>query len=186
MLTKASRHFKPNPKPRNLTCLVINCPSLENKIADIVNVIDEHKPDVILGNEFCLNSEITSSEIFPEGYTVFRKDRVKGQIVGGVFQAIKGDIIATYRVDLDTDCEIIWSQCQTARRQSKSLCLASFYRQHTNNVKSLDKLDTSLLKLGDKLHKHDVIVTGNFNAPNISWDNLEVPANPSSSSRKLI
>ena len=56
-------------------------------------------------------------------------------------------------------------------------------------MKSLDELDASLLKLGDKLHKHDVIVAGDFNAPNISWDNLEVPTNPSSSfssSRKLI
>ena len=45
---------------------------------------------------------------------------------------------------------------------------------------------TPLFKLGDKLHKHDVIVAGDFNVPNISWDNLEVPTNPSPSSRKLI
>ena len=71
MSTKVSRHFKRNPKPRKLTCLVINCRSLKKKIADISAVIDEHKRDVILGNESWLNSEITSSEIFPEGYTVF-------------------------------------------------------------------------------------------------------------------
>ena len=185
--TKTSRHFKPNPNTRKLTCLVINCRSLKNKIADITAVIDEHKPDVILGNESWLNPEITSSEIFTEGYTVFRKNRVEGQIGGGVFQAIKGDIIATHRVDLDTDCEIIWSQCKTAGRRSKSLFLASLYRPHAHDVKSLDELGASLLKLGDKLHKHDVIVAGDFNAPNISWDNLEVPTSPSSSSsRKLI
>ena len=72
-----------------LTCLVINCRSLKNKIADIAAVIDEHKPDVILGNESWLNSEIASSEIFREGYTVFTKDRGDGQNGGGVFQAIK-------------------------------------------------------------------------------------------------
>ena len=65
--------------------------------------------------------------------------------------------------------------------------LASFYRPHAHDVKSLNELGASLLKLGDKLHKHDVIVAGDFNAPNISWDNLEVPTSPSSSSsRKLI
>ena len=137
-------YFKRNPKPWKLTCLVINCRSLKNKIADIAAVIDEHKPDVILGNESWLNSEITSSEIFPAGYTVFRKNRVDGQIGGGVFQAIKGDIIATHRVDLDTDCEIIWSQCQTAGRRSKSLFIAPFYRPHAHDVKSLDELDASL------------------------------------------
>ena len=49
--TKVSRHFKRNPKPRKLTCLVINCRSLKNKIAGIAAVIDEHKPDLLLDNE---------------------------------------------------------------------------------------------------------------------------------------
>ena len=55
-------------------------------------------------------------------------------------------------------------------------------------MKRLDELDASLLKLGDKLHKHDVIIAGDFNAPNISWDNLDASANlsSSSSSKKLI
>ena len=98
--------------------------------------------------------------------------------------------MATHRVDLDTEvhrCEIIWSQCHSAGKRSKSLFLASFYRPHAHDVKSLGELDASLLKPGDKLHKHDVIVAGDFNAPNISWDNLEASANlSSSSSKKLI
>ena len=58
-------------------------------------------------------------------------------------------------------------------------------------MKSLDELDASLLKPGDKLHKYDVIIAGDFNAPNISWDNLDASANlssssSSSSSKKLI
>ena len=44
-------------------------------------------------------------------------------------------------------------------------------------MKSLDELDASLLKPGDKLHKYDVIIAGDFNAPNISWDNLDASAN---------
>ena len=47
-----------------------------------------------------------------------------------------------------------------AGRRSKSLFLASFYRPHAHDVKSLDQLDASQLKLGDKLHKHDVTVAG--------------------------
>ena len=58
-------------------------------------------------------------------------------------------------------------------------------------MKSLDELDASLLKPGDKLYKYDVIIVGDFNAPNISWDNLDASANlssssSSSSSKKLI
>ena len=73
-----------------------------------------------------------------------------------------------------------------AGRRSKSLFLASFYRPHAHDVKSLDQLDASQLKLGDKLHKHDVTVAGDFNAPDISWDNLEASANVSSSSSKKL
>ena len=56
------------------------------------------------------------------------------------------------------------------------VAIASFYRLHTQDVKSLDELDGSLLKLGHKLQKHDVIVAGDINALwgiNISRDNLE-------------
>ena len=49
-----------------------------------------------------------------------------------------------------------------------SLFLASYYQPHARDVKSLDELEASLLKLGDKLHKHVVIVAGDFNAPNNS------------------
>lgn len=67
-----------------------------------------------------------------------------------------------------------------AGRRSKSLLLASFYRPHAHDGKSLDELDASLLKLA--------IVAGDFNVPNISWVNLKASANlsSSSSSKKLI
>lgn len=62
--TKASHHSKPNRKPRRLTCLVINCRSLKNKIADIAAVIDEHKADVILGNESWLTQKLQPRRSF--------------------------------------------------------------------------------------------------------------------------
>lgn len=69
-----------------------------------------------------------------------------------------------------------------AGRRSKSLLLASFYRPHAHDGKSLDELDASLLKLA--------IVAGDFNVPNIPWVNLKASANlsssSSSSSKKLI
>ena len=38
--------------------------------ADVEAIIDEHKPYIIPGNESWLNSDILSSEIFPDKYTV--------------------------------------------------------------------------------------------------------------------
>ena len=70
-----------------------------------------------------------------------------------------------------------------AGRRPKSLLLAFFYRPPAHDGKSLDELNAPLLKVA--------IVAGDFNVPNISWDNLEASANlssssSSSSSKKLI
>ena len=36
----------------------------------------------------------------------------------------------------------------------------------------IDQLDLSISKLGDKINTHDVILVGDFNLPNIDWDDL--------------
>ena len=38
-------------------------------------------------------------------------------------------------------------------------------------MKSLEELNISLLKMGAALHKNNVILTGDFNAPDVNWDN---------------
>ena len=63
----------------------MNCRRVKNKIADVEVIIDEHKPDIILGNESWLNSDILSSEVFPAKYTVHRKDR-NSKCPGGIFK----------------------------------------------------------------------------------------------------
>ena len=160
--------------------MTINCRSVKNKIADIAAVIDQYRPDIIFGTESWLNSNIESSEIFPDGYKIYRKDRSDDCNGGGVFQAVKNDIIITHRSDLDTNCEIIWIQCQLANKKSKSLLLGSYYRPNSSNISSLDELDASLLKLGNRLHRNNIIIAGDFNAPDINWDNEYSSHSPAS------
>ncbi|XP_020606237.1 uncharacterized protein LOC110044991, partial [Orbicella faveolata] len=113
-----------------------------------------YKPDIIFGTESWLSSNIESNEIFPKGYKIFRKDRPDDCHGGGVFQAVKNDIIVTHRSDLDTDCEIIWTQCQLANKKTKSLLFESY--------------------------KNNIIVSGDFNAPDISWDTEYSSQSPAS------
>ena len=47
--------------------------------------------------------------------------------------------------------------------------------------KSLHELDNSLSALGDKLHRHNVVLAGDFNAPNILWENQKITGNISTS-----
>ena len=48
-------------------------------------MVDEHKPDIIIGCETHLDETYTSSEVFPQSYSIIRKDRCCGG--GGVFLA---------------------------------------------------------------------------------------------------
>ena len=71
----------------NLKVLNINCQSIANKKAEFQAIIDEHKPDIVVGTESWLTKNHLSSEIFPKslGYTSFRQDRVADTCGGGVF-----------------------------------------------------------------------------------------------------
>ena len=135
-----------------LTCLTINCQSIKNKVADMAAIIEEHKPDIILGNESWLHPGIANNEVFPDGYNIYRKDRTTDNH-GGVFLAVKKDIIATHRKDLNTDCESIWTQCQIQNKRSKFLFLCSYYRPNMNDTNSINELDASLFKLGENSTK---------------------------------
>ena len=62
--------------------------SASAKRAEIPNLIDslKVKPDIILGTETWLDSSISSAEIRPDFYKVFRRDR--GGRGGGVLVAV--------------------------------------------------------------------------------------------------
>ena len=57
-----------------------------------------------------------------------------------------------------------------SRQENKITAIWSYYRPNSSNVTSLDELDASLLKLGNSVYKNNIIVSGDFNAPDISWD----------------
>ena len=128
-------------------------------------MIDEYKPDIVLGTESWLSPDISSGEIFPSTYNIFRKDRTSEARGGGVFQAIKTDLLASCKQEFDADCECIWTQCQFAGR--RSLLFGTYYNPD-GSVSSLDRLEESLLKIGSKIDSHDVILAGDFNIPNIN------------------
>ena len=64
------------------------------------------QPDIIFGSETWLSPNINSSESFPTGYTLFRKDRSDGY--GGVLLAFKESLtVAECQIDSPNSCEII-------------------------------------------------------------------------------
>ena len=93
--------------------MVINFESIKNKVASLAAFLEiQNYPDVIIGTETWLNPSVGSGDIFPPCYTVIRKDRQDSY--GGVLLALKkNNLVSAHRIDMDTNCEIVWAEIQT-------------------------------------------------------------------------
>ena len=102
---------------------MVNCNSIQGKVAELQAVADYVDPDVIIGTESKLGNDVLDSEVFPRGYIPYRKDRKHGG--GGVFVAIK-DCYPSSSVTVNSDSEIIWAR--VSLHNSKDMFIGSFYR----------------------------------------------------------
>ena len=162
------------PDKRHLRILTVNCQRIGNKKAELEAAIGYIKPDIICGTESWLNTNIKSSEVFPEGFTAYRKDR--SRLGGGVFILVRNELISSEETDLISECESIWTRVKL--QNSKDLIIGTFYMPHRND-KDLNELEKSLSSLSSKTNQKHTILTGDFNCPNINWENGSVkPSSP--------
>ena len=131
-------------------------------------LIEMYQPDIVCGTETWLNKNISSSEIFPDSYVIFRRDRTMFE-GGGVIRAVKKNLVASQIQD-PADCELVWTEIQVKER--KPLIVGTFYRtKEDNEGHRVDELSSAVSRMGDKINTHHIIVTGDFNLPNVNWDN---------------
>ena len=95
-----------------------------------------HNPDIIFGCESEIRPNIATYSIFPENYSVHRKDRnTEG---GGVFIVIRESLVAASMPDINVNCEVIWAGLQLSH--CKPLYIASYYGPHSNKQEALNEL----------------------------------------------
>ena len=90
--------------------LSMNCNSIKRntKNCEFRALLHQYDPHVILGCESKIDNTFPTYSLSPSHYTeVHRKDRTKHG--GGVFCAIRGDVLATEENDLNKDNECVWS-----------------------------------------------------------------------------
>ena len=75
-------------------------------------------------------------------------------------------MVGVRQTELETDCEITWMKLDIAG--SKSVYVASYYRPHEADKRSLDELQKSLSKICNQTSSH-VWVGGDFNFPGYNW-----------------
>ena len=185
---RPTRAPEPKPKRRKLKGMIINCNGLKStsRFTEFQALLDLHDLDFVLGTESKLQQDISSYSIFPSNYTVFRNDRNRHG--GGVFQAVKSDLVCVEESEFANDCKIVWTSLKLSN--CKTLYLSTFYRPPNSPPDVLDKLHDSISRVftGNSNHPN-VIIGGDFNLGDIDW-NSEVPVpcnvNTASQHNKLL
>ena len=79
--------------------------------------------------------------------------------------------------DLQVDVEMVWAKIHFKGRQPVYIC--SFYRPPDDSLNPLIQLRQSLNQLGSEVTFPFIILAGDFNFPNITWNNGHGLINPS-------
>ena len=171
-----------NSKPNQIKVCTIKFGSLvsHNKHLKVKlhQFLETHKPDIVLGYETNLNTEIDSREIFPDYYLhrpPNRKDRDTSEKGGGVLIAVKGSISSVEQLS-PADCEITWTKISLL---GGDILFGSFYRPPKSPIDHLEQLELLMnnLKQLNGLHGKHVILGGDFNLPDINWQDGSIRAN---------
>ena len=157
-----------------LDVAVVNCQSVLAKRLDFQNFINRHSPKIIIGCESWLSPSIVSSEIFPQQYQVYRKDRLDGY--GGVFIACHNSLLSTALEYHTTSlCELV--VCKIPLATDPPLIICSVYRPPNVDIPYLENLCTVLRDIMDHNPGSIVWIVGDANFPNIDWDSYSVSGN---------
>ena len=148
-----------------MTVLIVNFQSIKNKKAEVNNIIAQYSPAVIIGTETWLNGNILSSEIFPQNYNIFRKDRSDGY--GGVLLGIRSDYTSEEISDCNIQTESIY--CKIAIDKNNSLVVGSIYRPPNSGMDYMDRLCEEVETVRSRFNKKVVWIGGDFNLPDIDW-----------------
>ncbi|XP_072051684.1 uncharacterized protein [Amphiura filiformis] len=156
---------KQKSKCKPIKFLNINCQSVKAKNYRFLVMLDTENPDVITGTESWLNSNIATGEVIPSCYQVFRNDRSGGDSHGGVFIAVKDNLIANEETDLMTETESLWV---SIRMQGMTpMYVGVFYRSQVTNTDYVKQLDSALSKIPPQA---SVWLLGDFNLPDVDWE----------------
>ena len=152
----------------NLKVVVMNCQSILNKIPELHTFTDTCQPDIIVGTESWLTPSVMSSEVFPDDYITYRKDR-QDKKGGGVFICVKKDLISS-EISLNITSELLFVKIHL--KDQKDLIVGSFYRPDWTDEEYFQNLTDCL----QQLRKPDQVMWlgGDFNLGDIDWDSCSV------------
>ena len=161
---------------------MLNCQlvKVSRKPAQLKNLVSSLKADVVIGSESWLNSSIKSSEVFPDGFDAYRRDRHDGRS-GVVFLLVSQHYESRQPEELtvgsNVDCEAVWVKVKV--QGSSDHYIGSFYRPpDKTNPKYLQELQSIMRHIPTNKGVH-LWLGGDFNLPDIIWEEESVVPYPS-------
>ena len=154
------------PNKDEINLAIANFCAVTNKQSELVTFVNLHDIDILCGTESHLDETILSSEIFPQNFNIFRKDRnIHGD---GVFAMVKNTLLSS-QVDIGVSCEIIWTCIHN--KAAQILIVGSFYCPPQSPISVLEELAKSITYIKTEYPSSKVILAGDFNSPGIDWRN---------------
>ena len=144
---------------------IVNFCSVVNKRAELKAFLLENTIDVLIGTESHLDGSLNNSELFPQNYNVFRKDR--DRFGGGVLILVK-HTVPSIQIELDSTIEIIWVELHLEGKGN--IIIGSFYGPPPLSANLINDLTASVTQVKQKFPSAKIILGGDFNCPGIDWE----------------
>ena len=149
--------------------------SLLNKREELETKIELFSPDVISLTEILPNNtqyEVERSELQIPGYNMFIPNNQKRGVIVYVKNTFQAKEISLNNSEFE---ENIWITLNTAKGK---ILIGCIYRSPNSSVENNKLLFDLLHEVSVSRHKYDnVIILGDFNAPDVDWKNNSVNSN---------
>lgn len=109
-----------------------------------------------------MNPSIRDSEVFPDDFIAYRKDRPS--LGGGVFVLVHCSLRSS-ALDIGHEkLESVW--CSIRLEDNSSFAVGAFYRPPASDISSLQFLHETISEISGEIF----LLAGDFNLPDMLWD----------------
>ena len=168
---KIDKEKKTTANKKTLKILTINFQSLWNKREELVTICEETNPDIIIGCETWLGSDIKDSELLiDDRYDLYRRERGQTISHGGVIMAVKKEIRSEIIQKGKTN-ESIFVKIGI---KGKEEIFGAIYRPPNSSWETNESLVKDFYEIKKKFRNRRITIAGDFNLPDIDWQNYTV------------
>ena len=172
-----------------LKCIFTNCESIRNKIEEFQHVVQNTKPDIIhLAETWCQPQNFLDSELkngLLKNYHMVRKDNTR-EARGGLITYIHKTLNVMNCSELD-DLHTDFSECLfnwIKKDEGPKILTGCIYRKGNSSQENDILLHQILERVGNQ--GYGVLLTGDFNLPNIDWDTQTITAPENSPEQQFL